>query len=186
MGAFRPLVKKSVRWRPIEGTGLEHLTVGIEGDAIVARSVLIGERGGAPYGVHYMVACDADWTVRKLELETTDNRRLSLASDGRGHWTDHRREPLPEFDDCIDIDLAGTPFTNTLPIRRVDPSDVAELAMLYVPFDTFSPMVDLQRYRCLERGRLYRYEAMDRTFAADLPVDEDGFVRDNPTLYYRV
>ena len=186
MRAFRPLTQKSVRWRPVEGTGLEHLTVAIEGDTIVARSVVIGERGGAPYGVHYSIICDADWTVRRLELETTDSRGISLASDGRGHWTNHRREPLSEFDGCIDVDLAGTPFTNTLPIRRIDPSDVVELAMLYVPFDTFAPIVDLQRYRCLERGHLYRYEAVDRTFAAELPVDEDGFVRDYPALFYRV
>jgi hypothetical protein len=186
MGSFRRLETKSVRWRPVGGIGLEHLTVQIMDDLIVARSVLIGEREGKPYGVHYIVRCDARWTVRRLDLETTQGQRLRLESDGKGHWTDEQRRPLSEFDGCIDIDLAGTPFTNTLPIRRVDPSDSVELSMLFVPFDTFSPIVDEQRYTCVERGRLYRFEAVDGTFAADLPVDEDGFVLDYPTLFCRV
>jgi hypothetical protein len=58
--------------------------------------------------------------------------------------------------------------------------------MLYIPFDTFEPLVDEQRYTCLEQRRIYRYEAVDRSFAADLPVDEDGLVLDYPTLFTRV
>ena len=90
---------------------------------------------------------------------------------------------------CIDIDLAGTPFTNTLPIRRLNltrRSGTAKLRMLYVPFDSFEPTVDGQHYTCLEDGRLYRYQAEDGSFTADLPVDEDGLVLDYPTLFRRL
>jgi hypothetical protein len=41
-------------------------------------------------------------------------------------------------------------------------------------------------YRCLQPGRLFRYQALDRSFAADLSVDEDGLVIDYPTLFERV
>jgi hypothetical protein len=58
--------------------------------------------------------------------------------------------------------------------------------MAYVPFDTFKPMVDGQIYRCLEAGRVYRYEAADRSFTADLTVDGDGLVTDYPGLFTRV
>jgi hypothetical protein len=58
--------------------------------------------------------------------------------------------------------------------------------MVYIPFSTFAPTIDEQRYRCLEAGRLYRYEAVDRSFAADLTVDEDGLVVDYPGLFHRV
>ncbi len=58
--------------------------------------------------------------------------------------------------------------------------------MAYVPFDTFKPVVDEQRYRCLEQDRLYRYEAVDRSFTADLTVDEDGLVTDYPGLFTRI
>ena len=58
--------------------------------------------------------------------------------------------------------------------------------MVYVPFDSFEPVVDRQRYTCLTPARLYRYQAADRTFTADLPVDEDGLVLDYPTLFKRL
>jgi hypothetical protein len=189
MSSFRALDTRSVRWRPAQGGGLEHLTIRSVNGAIVARSVVIGARGGAPYGVSYTIVCDSDWRVRVLDLKTTDDRRLHLSSDGSGHWSDHDGQSLPVFDGCIDIDLAGTPFTNTLPIRRLDldtdRGDV-KLSMVYVPFDTFSPKIDGQCYRCLQSGRLFRYQALDRSFATDLSVDDDGLVIDYPTLFERV
>jgi uncharacterized protein len=187
--SFPSLSPRSVRWRPVDSIGLEHLSIRPEGDGILADSVLIGDRGGTPYGVRYRVACDRGWHVLSLDVDTTDGRSLHLKSDGTGTWRNQDGASLAAFDGCIDIDLAGSPFTNTLPIRRLDLQKGAaavELRMLYVPFDTFEPIVDEQRYRCLKDDALYRYEAVDRTFAADLPVDRDGLVLDYPTLFERI
>lgn len=190
---FRPLLPRTVRWRPIDGDGLEHLTIAPfdngSGAAIRATATLIGSRGGTPYGVTYRIDCSADWRVLAFDISTTDARSLAMTSDGMGHWRTEDGIPRPEFDGCIDIDLAGTPFTNTLPIRRLDlspASGAASLTMLYVPFDSFTPCRDGQRYTCLQPGTLYRYEASDRSFTADLPLDEDGLVLDYPTLFRRV
>ena len=190
---FRALSQTTVRWRPLEGEGLEHLTLTqidtANGAVIRAVGVLIGNRGGTPYGVRYGIDCDAGWLVRKLMVDTTDGRSLHPRSDAPGQWATSGGTALPEFDGCIDIDLAGTPFTNTLPIRRLGldcKAGKARLKMLYVPFDTFEPVVDGQHYTCFDDGRLYRYEAEDRSFAADLPVDEDGLVIDYPTLFQRL
>lgn len=190
---FRALSQTTVRWRPLEGEGLEHLTLTstdtTDGAVIRAVGVLIGNRGGTPYGVRYRIDCDESWQVRKFMVDTTDGRSLHLRSDYPGAWMTARGLALPQFDGCIDIDLAGTPFTNTLPIRRLGldrKAGTAKLRMLYVPFDTFEPLVDGQHYTCLDDFRLYRYEAEDRSFAADLPVDEDGLVIDYPTLFQRL
>lgn len=190
---FRALSPKTVRWRPIEGEGLEHFSIrpvaGSTGVAIRAESVVIGDRAGPSYGVRYRIDCDASWHVLSFSIETTNGKRLCLSSDGKGHWRTEDGKALPEFDGCIDIDLAGTPFTNTLPIRRLGltpQSAIAKLTMLYVPFDTFEPFPDGQHYTCLIADRLYRYEAEDRSFSADLPVDEDGLVTDYPTLFERL
>lgn len=186
---FQPLTPRTLRWRPLAGEGLEHLTVQPTETGILVRSVVIGERGGRPYGVTWQLLCDAGWRTRQLRLHETDGRTLALDSDGEGNWTGSDGEPLTHLAGCIDIDLAGTPFTNTLPIRRLDlsPQDgTAELRMVYVPFDSFETRVDAQRYTCLRPCQLYRYEAADRSFTADLPVDEDGFVTDYPTLFARV
>lgn len=185
---------RTVRWRPWTGTGLEHLTLAVEdhaaeGPEIVARSVVIGARGGRPYGVDYTLVCDQAWRVREFHLGTTEGRALSLLHDGRGAWTNHDGRALPEFDGCLDVDLAGTPFTNTLPIRRIDWDRTGDrrvaLTMLYVPFDTFVPRPDAQAYTCLDDGRRFRYEATERSFETELPVDADGLVLDYPGLFRR-
>jgi hypothetical protein len=96
---------------------------------------------------------------------------------------------LPQFDGCVDIDLYGSPFTNSLPIRRLElkpEAGTAKLSMLYIPFDSFVPVRDDQRYTCITPEKLYRYAAEDRAFTVDLPVDADGLVIDYPTYFKRV
>ncbi|HET7716483.1 MAG TPA: putative glycolipid-binding domain-containing protein [Bauldia sp.] len=185
-GSPRPL---AARWRAVGADGLEHLDLRPGEGTIVVDSVVIGGRGGVPYGVRYRLVCGEDWVTRSLDITTTDGRSLRLRSDGEGEWTDGEGWPVSHLDGCIDVDLAGSPFTNTLPIRRVDlvaGGEPAELNMAYVPFDTFKPVVDRQIYRCLEQDRLYRYEAADRSFTADLAVDDDGLVTDYPGLFAKI
>jgi hypothetical protein len=188
--SFRPVqclqARRSVLWQALGGEGLEHLTVSATADAVHAEAVVIGARSGTPYGVTYRIACDLDFSVRSFAVSTTDGRGLEMTRRD-GAWYDSRRGHLPDFDSCIDIDLAGTPFTNTLPIRRTAWQTGTEhsFTMLYVSFDTFEPSVDAQTYACLG-PRLFRYKAADRSFTADLPVDEDGLVMDYPTLFQRL
>lgn len=186
---FRPLeTTRTVRGKPLDGEGLEHLVIEPFPDRIEARSVVIGERGGLPYGARCRLVCDPDWRVREFGIGTADGRGLALFSPSPGRWIDAAGEALSAFDGCIDIDLAGSPFTNTLSIRRLNlspESGTAELEMLYIPFDTFAPQRDGQRYTCLKENRLYRYEAANRSFAATVRLDEDGLVTNYPPLFTR-
>lgn len=186
---FPPLTLKTVRWRPYEGEGLEHLTVRAVEGGIRAESTVIGEHDNGPFGVHYRIDLDAAWRVRSFVVEEMAGRRIAMTSDGEGRWSGEDRTPLPAFDGCIDIDLAGSPFTNTLPIRRLGlkpEHGTARLKMVYVPFDTFAPFVDGQHYTCIAPTSRYLYAAEDRSFSAELPVDADGFVTDYPTLFARL
>ncbi len=186
---FGPLALKTVRWRPLEGEGLEHLTIRPVDGGIRAQGTLIGGQGKEIHGISYRIDCDAAWRVRHFSVEDTIGRRLELRSDGEGRWSGSDGVLLGTFDGCIDIDLSGSPFTNTLPIRRLSPQPgdgAIRLMMLYVPLDTFEPFVHRQRYTCLIPGRRYLYESDDGSFRAELPVDEDGLVIDYPTLCKRL
>ena len=44
---------------------------------------------------------------------------LSLTGDGAGRWQIDGRD-APDLDGCLDLDIQVTPFTNSLPIRRLD------------------------------------------------------------------
>ncbi|CAD5248378.1 Transcriptional regulator [Bosea sp. 62] len=188
--SFRPAADladgRSVRWRALEGDGLEHLTLRAQADGFRADAALVGEREGRRFGASYRIDCAADFTVRSFEIATTDGRGLAMMRRD-GAWHDGERGHLPAFDACVDIDLSATPFTNTLPIRRCSwqPGQQRRIAMFFVPFDSFEPFVTEQIYTCLE-PRLFRFETADGSFTAELPVDEDGLVMDYPCLFQRL
>ena len=121
-------------------------------------------------------------------MENTDGNSLSMNSDGEGNWFNQDGSVLTRFTGAIDIDLSGTPFTNTLPIRRMAkhvPGNFQRFKMVYVAFDTLEPAIDKQQYTCIIPYRKYRYEALGRDFAAELEVDENGVVLDYPDLFTR-
>lgn len=188
--SFRPAADlaggHSVRWRALEGEGLEHLTLRAKANGLRADSVLVGERDGSRFGATYRIECDPDFAVCSFDVATTDGRGLAMTRRD-GAWHDDARSHLPAFDGCIDIDLSATPFTNTLPIRRLvwQPGEQRRVAMLFVPFDSFVPFVTEQVYTCLA-PRLFRFETADGSFTAELPVDEDGLVVDYPCLFQRL
>jgi hypothetical protein len=177
-------------WTPWDGVGLEHLRLTLRPERISADSLVITVHQGQIYRVNYEVRCDARWRVRELHItaRTADAiTSLTLSGDGAGHWAGPDGAPLPQLDGCVDVDLAFSPFTNTLPIRRLalQPGDAAELAVAYVALPALSPMPDGQRYTCLAPNR-YRYDSLDDDFTAELSVDADGLVLDYPALFRRL
>jgi hypothetical protein len=156
---------------------------------IVADSLVIALHEGTPFRASYTVRCDASWRVREVRVSLLDSPTppVALRSDGAGHWTTHDGTTLPALDGCIDIDITATPFTNTLPIRRLAlPLGASrDLDMVYIRVPELSVESDPQRYTHLGE-RLYRYESRDSDFTADLGIDADGLVLDYPGLFRRI
>ena len=102
--------------------------------------------------------CDGAWRVRRAEVETIGGGpSIVLTADGAGHWRDGAGAPRPELDGAIDVDLPMTPFTNTLPIRRLNlrAGEAADLRVVYIVIPQGRVTVDPQRYVCLEPRRRY-------------------------------
>ena len=180
-------------WSAWEEPGLGHLRLAVRDDGIVANGMVVGVTEGRPFHVAYEVRCDADWRVRALRVATPDPElpRVDLFADGAGNWTMSDGRVVPELQGCIDADISVTPFTNTLPIRRLGlaPEESAELSVAYVEGTELQAWPEPQRYTCLEksdRGGLYRFLSLDGGFTVDLPVDADGLVLDYPGLFRRV
>jgi uncharacterized protein len=186
---------RDVMWSPWTGAGLEHLALACDEEGVLADGVVIGVEGGLRFRVRYEVRCDAGWRVREVSvvLLESDGTSVRLLTDREGRRTTLDGEPVPILDGCTDVDISVTPFTNTLPIRRLglEPGEHAELEVAYVDVPGMRVEPTRQRYTCLERGEhggLYRYEdeGLFHGFAADLPVDVDGLVLDYPGLFRRV
>jgi uncharacterized protein len=181
-------------WTPWEGPGLEHLRLVRSDDGgAVANGLLIGLQAGRPFRIGYEIRCDRRWRVREVRAAAPNFERpvLELLTDGEGRWNRPGGEPVPELDGCIDVDISATPFTNTLPIRRLGlkPGQSEELAVAYIRVPELLVGPERQCYGCLEaqaEGGLYRFEALPSGFTAELPVDAEGLVLDYPGLFRRV
>jgi hypothetical protein len=180
-------LRRIVRWVPYEGTGLEYAHINHWGDIIKVRSVVIGHKDGTDYGLNYELTLDPDWTFRSVIFQRTDGVMKELWTDGKGSWEDGEGDALPHLEGCIDIDISGTPFTNTLPMRRNRDWVIGEprrFNMAWVPLDTLEPFQDGQIYTPLGDTR-WRYQAADGSFEAEILVDADSLVVDYPGLFRR-
>jgi len=168
-------------WQRWEGHGMERLRLATGPEGVHAEGdVLTPEDVRA----HYRVRCDPGWRTRHVEVTVLDPRPrvLRLDADGRGSWAGH-----PELEGCVDVDIYPSPFTNSLPVRRLGlaPGESAELtaAWVRVPELTVEPV--RQRYTRVGEDR-WRFEAVETGFAAELAVDGHGLVVDYPGLARRL
>jgi len=200
---------RDLYWKPWDAPGCEHVRVtlkseadaGTDGEpddeALVADGLVLLYRDGRALRCHYRLAADALWRPRALDLAVQsggaalEERSLNLRGDGVGRWrVDGAR--APGLDGCLDLDIQVTPFTNTLPIRRLAlaAGEIADIRAVYVPLPELAPRPAEQSYVCLRplglSGGLYRYESRASGFGADLPVDSGGFVVDYPDSFRRI
>lgn len=186
--------ERVVLWTPWDEPGLEHLRLRHSDAGASGDGWLISTVEGRPYRFHYIVTCDAQWRVRELRIATPDQpvTPLHLCTDGSGNWTTDAGDPIPALTGCTDVDFRATPFTNTLPIRRLhlEVGASAEIRVVYVDVPDLRVTAVRQRYTCLtqsEEGARYRYESLDGSgFTAELPTDTDGLMIDYPGLFRRV
>lgn len=180
-------------WASTQWPGLEHLCLVERPEGVVATATLTGRQQETDYRLRYRIECGPDWRTRSVSVELRGGgreRSLVLRSDGAGAWTDGDGRRLPQVDGAIDIDIAATPFTNTLPIRRLglEPGRSADVRAAWVRVPSLEVAPLDQRYTCLQRsehGARWRYDSPAHGFAADLPVDADGVVIDYPPYFER-
>jgi hypothetical protein len=133
----------------------------------------------------YKIHCNPQWETMDAEVlgwigETKTKLRLEKTPDKI--WKINGR-PVPEVTGCVDIDLAFSPATNLLPIRRLklDIGQEAEVRAAWLRFPTMELQILVQRFR-REGARRYFYSS-DSDFSTHLEVNEEGFVVDYPPLW---
>ena len=182
---------REVIWRSWEGPGLEYLRLAERADDIDADVLMVDLYEYGAFRLRYRIACDTEWRVRQVRLGPIDGKhKLDLSANGEGRWFDKDGLPIAELEGCVDVDVSGSPFTNTLPIRRLQlqPGQSADLPIAYIFVPTLQIERHMQRYTCLEagpEGGLYRFEALNSGYTALLPVDTNGLVMDYPELSRR-
>jgi uncharacterized protein len=177
------------RWQDWSGKGIEHTVISCRQASNTAEGVVIGAADNEPFAMRYQIRCDGSWTLHYASVEIVGaQRKVELLSDGRGKWTDASGNALPGLEGAIDVDISATPFTNTLPVRRLQLArgHSAEIRAAYVHVPDLNIVRDPQRYTCLEPLRRYRYESLDSDFVQEIEVDADGLVVTYPGLFKRL
>jgi hypothetical protein len=200
----------SLFWQRKDTTGAEHALVDAR-RGLYARGHQLAVDPIA-YSCRYELQTDPTWATARLDVSAEGagwvrSVRLELAA---GRWrvtateqgdldaaltaAGHARAGLPGMEDpdllygAFDVDLGGSPLTNTLPIRRLDlakaENGVAHrLSVAWVLLPSLEVVQADQIYTALGDGKV-RYAG--ETFSADLTIDDDGFVVDYPGLAERV
>lgn len=176
----------AVQWRRLDRPGREsaRLLEGAAGPILAGVVVVAVDRSACC--LRYRIACDPAWRTRRVEVSGWiggGDLEMVIEADS-GEWQLDGRA-VPALRGCTDVDLAFSPATNLLPIRRlalaVGASRDVEAAWLRFPELRLERLE--QTYRRLDETR-YRYES--RTgFACELVVDEAGLVIDYPGVWER-
>lgn len=168
-------------WVGTEAGSTERLTLALADGVVRASSVV--EQAGLQHS--YDVVLDEAWQFRRLEIRTDAGRSLELIRGDDGTWTADG-VPRPDVAAAHDIDLEITPFTNTLPLRRVELAvgDSVDVVTAWVARGTLELHADPQRYTRLAPDR-YLFESLDTDFSREITVDPDGFVLEYPGLFRR-
>ncbi|HYO56277.1 putative glycolipid-binding domain-containing protein [Archangium sp.] len=181
--------EQHVAWAPWSGPGHEHLVLREVPSGLTAHSSVEGVTDeGRPFSLRYFLRIDTAWRVREVELVLLgSDARLVLRSDGAGRWSDEKGRSLPELDGCIDVDISASPFTNTLPIRRLGlaPDSSDDISVVYLSVPGLSARRGRQRYICLGPER-YLFESLETGYRTELRVDAEGLVLDYPGLFRRL
>ena len=176
-------------WQAILWPATEYFTLQDHGQGKLASGCINGVREQQPFSVHYEIAITPSWQVSSFHIrqEGLTPRELKLTSDLHGHWFDKDNNHIDAFDNCIDIDISLTPFTNTLPVKRLqfETNESKLLDMLYINLPDFELQKVQQRYTRLGSHE-YRYDNVSTDFTADLPFDENYIVKDYPEIFTRI
>ncbi len=192
------MIAREVIWSYPAGPGMEHMRLSREGPGYKADGLYVGRgENGAPYRLRYIVEIDEDWGMRSLVAtlllgETAGPVEIALTVDDSGAWRDAGGGIVADLNGCHEADIAATPFTNTLPIRRLGLSagESAEISVAYIDAPDLRVRPVRQRYTCVRPfgpgGGQYRYEALFSTLSSDLTVDADGLVIDYSGHFERI
>ena len=176
-------------WRSKEYTSLENCRATITHAGVNVSSVIIGVTDDKIFEVEYNLKINSHWETESVEIKSTIEglvQSFSFQSNAKGSWQ-RNGELLPQFNDCIDVDLPLTPFTNTLPINRLKLEHHQQqlIKVVYLDLLSYEMKPVTQKYTRLSDSS-YKYENVPNDFEAVIRVDDLGFVVDYPTLFERI
>lgn len=181
-------MRRDIVWQRLDRPGLEHIVLDVRPDFVRADSFVLLQLDEGLAQLRYTLACDSAWRTERIDLALTIGtveRKLNLSRDGQGNWAANGAS-RPELAGCFEIDLAATPLTNTLALRRLglEPGVPKTMRAAYLTVPALQVRVDEQEYTKLSPTK-FRYRGLSTDFEAEVTNDADGIVVDYPPGWKR-
>lgn len=181
-------MQTNLLWTGREYHSMENCLIDVSATGSKITSTIIGYYDNKIYKVTYRILTNQSWETIFIEINSqfsNENRTIQFEGDGKGNWTIAGMKNN-FLTGCIDVDISLTPFTNTLPIRRLElkENQTAEINVIYCDILNHQIKPAPQRYTRLS-GTAYLYQNVVDDFEAVIQVDESGLVVDYPSLFIR-
>jgi hypothetical protein len=181
-------MQTNILWSGREYYSLENCLIDTSETGTEINSTIIGSYQGKIYQVTYRIKTNEYWETMFAAItsrHSNQTQTIQLEGDGEGNWV-YDGKKAEQFTGCIDIDIPLTPFTNTLPIRRLKLHQHQEQVIQVIYCDLLEQRIEpvRQQYRRLSATE-YHYQNIPNDFEANIVVDELGFVVDYPSLFVR-
>jgi hypothetical protein len=188
MNDYRQIFQTNILWTGIEYYSLENCHIRRSGAGYEIDAVINGFYEDRIYRVDYKIRTNLQWETASAHIKCRHRdevQEILLEADGKGGWTRNGRD-APELGNCMDIDIPLTPFTNTLPIKRLSlaTGETREIQVVYVDLLNRRITPVRQKYTRLSETT-YRYENVPNDFEAVIGVDAAGLVIAYPELFTR-
>jgi len=181
-------MKKSITWQGIADQTLEKFSCEVLENSFDVYSEIRGRADGIAVILNYHISINRQWEVyyASLNLNLDNEPYAQILTKGVDRQWQLNGKPAPEFDKCVDIDITLTPFTNSLPINRLNMELHEKNLIDVIYFDIIEKTVKpaKQVYEKLS-NRTYKFQTVPNDFEAIIAVDEDGFVTSYPGLFSR-
>jgi len=177
-----PLDGHAASWQTWDGEGNESFDIRWENEAWTASGVVERER------IQYVMRLNASFQVRQFilfrDLEEPD---LWLATDGSSRWGEMNGAHRPDLDGCYDLLLTCTPFTLSLPIRRLPllVGHTADITVARIDVETLEVLPEHQRYTRDDTHR-WTVTLLDTGDQVSFDVDEHGLAGDVEGAFRRL
>jgi hypothetical protein len=158
------------------------------GKSIAVNGHITGEVEGTLFYVYYKLTADLLWNIKTVAINCQSDSSFKMSFKKKNNqWFNERSELLSKFNDCTDIDISITPFTNTLPINRLNlpAGSSKEDTVLYINLPTGECKPVRQRYTNLG-NKIYKYENLVSGFISNIEVDENGYVINYSGIWSRL
>jgi len=178
-------------WENEEQFGCEYLAlVNKDGNTTTAKGTVIYIEGNQSiaHNVNYTIELDANWVTKKLSIVVDKLSNLELISDGKGNWFNANGEPIHRLKGAIDIDISATPFSNSLPINRMNwkNNQREHFDMVYISVPSLEMKKVPQSYQYISsegEWRYFNYHCYD--YETTICVDKNGLVVNYPDVFRR-